>query len=278
MAGLGQRLRAPVRVVVSSIKPSDWSPDVADKGHTGRSMQGHLKWRLITTYARETAKSGNSMNNQATRLSDKGALSREGLAIGARTYVRARFNRIMTLVILTLTVSHLNTPAMAEENQNGGYRINPGDRLQVSVWKEEDLQLDVLVRPDGGFSMPLAGDIRAAGQRVDELQSEISKRLHRYIPDPTVSVAVSEPLGNVVYVIGKVERPGALIATRRIDVLQVLSMAGGMTEFAAVDEIRILRRKEGEQVTIPFKYSEVERGENLEQNVRLESGDVVIVP
>lgn len=184
----------------------------------------------------------------------------------------------MTRILLTLMLFLPVTSVMSQNDQQDGYRINPGDRLQVSVWREQDLQLEVLVRPDGGISMPLVGDIRAAGRYVGQLHREIAERLQKYIPDPTVSVAVRETRGNVVYVIGKVLRPGELVIARPVDVTQVLSMAGGMTEFAAVDDIRILRRENGKQVAIPFKYSQVEEGKNLEQNIILKSGDVVIVP
>lgn len=158
------------------------------------------------------------------------------------------------------------------------YGVKPGDLLRVSVWREQDLQLEVLVRPDGGISMPLAGEIAAQGKSMAQLRSEIRRRLQRFIPDPVVSVSVEEIHGNVVYVIGKVEKPGKFVVGRTVDVVQALSMAGGMTTFAAVNEIRILRRADGRQSAIPFRYSDVEKGEDLEQNIVLQSGDIVVVP
>lgn len=169
-------------------------------------------------------------------------------------------------------------PVLADDPPMGGYGLKPGDILQVSVWREEDLQLDVLVRPDGGISLPLAGDLLAAGKSTSQLRDEISGRLQKYIPDPVVSVAVREIRGNVVYVIGKVEQPGEFVVGHAVDVMQALSMAGGMTSFAAVNDIRILRRHGGKQVAIPFRYADVEKGKELEQNIILRSGDVVVVP
>ena len=158
------------------------------------------------------------------------------------------------------------------------YRIQPGDVLDVSVWKEEDLKKQVLVRPDGGMSFPLAGDIQAAGKSVAELQKLITERLTKYIPDPVVTVSTLKLDGNKVYVIGKVARPGEFQANRYLDVVQALSMAGGMTPYAADNKITVLRRENGKQRSIPFRYGDIEKGEDLGQNIILQSGDVVVVP
>jgi polysaccharide export outer membrane protein len=158
------------------------------------------------------------------------------------------------------------------------YKVLPGDILQVSVWREEALQGEVLVRPDGAFSFPLCGDISARNKSVTELQQEITTRLSRYISDPVVTVAVSQILGNKVYVIGQVNNPGTFIVNPQVDVLQALSMAGGTTPFADLNEIKILRRVGGSQTALSFRYDEVSKGKNLAQNVVLKSGDVVVVP
>jgi len=158
------------------------------------------------------------------------------------------------------------------------YAIQPGDLLEISVWKEPDLVREVLVRPDGGLSFPLAGDVAGAGRTVEALRAEISERLARFIPDPVVTVAVKRIQGNAVYVIGKVNNPGQFILGRGVDVMQALSMAGGMTTFASANSIKILRRTASGQVAIPFRYEDVVQGRDLEQNVILEVGDVVVVP
>jgi len=160
------------------------------------------------------------------------------------------------------------------------YRVQPGDLLTVSVWKEKDLQSDVLVLPDGGLSFPLAGQIDAEGLTVEALQNALVDRLKRYIPDPVVTVAVKVIGGNRVYVIGRVNRPGEFTFSRPLDVLQALSLAGGATPFAALNDIVILRRENptGLQRALPFRYADVEHGRGLRQNVLLESGDTVVVP
>jgi polysaccharide export outer membrane protein len=158
------------------------------------------------------------------------------------------------------------------------YRLQPGDVLTVSVWKEKDLEAEVLVRPDGGLSFPLAGEIRAEGQTVAAIRQTLVERLKRYIPDPVVTVAVKAIGGNHIYVIGKVSRPGEFPFSRPLDVMQALSLAGGATPYAALNDIVILRRDNGVQRALPFRYAEIARGRNLGQNVILESGDTVVVP
>ena len=159
------------------------------------------------------------------------------------------------------------------------YRIHPGDILEISVWREEDLRREVLVRPDGGISFPLAGDFNVKGKSLLEAQKELANRLEKYIPDPVVTVSAKKMFDKKVFVIGKVNRPGEFIFTHPVDVMQALSMAGGTSTFADVDDIVILRRDtEGKQQAIPFDYADVEEGDDLEQNIILESGDVVVVP
>ena len=159
------------------------------------------------------------------------------------------------------------------------YKVNPGDVLEISVWKEPDLQRQLLVNPDGHFAFPLAGDLTAEGKTVEQLRQELTEKLGRFIPDVVVTVAALKVDGNTVYVVGQVARPGGFIMSRTTDVMQAITMAGGPTPFAAVDDIKILRRGEqGSQIAIPFKYSDVREGKKLEQNILLRAGDTVVVP
>lgn len=158
------------------------------------------------------------------------------------------------------------------------YRVQPGDVLTISVWKEKDLQGEILVRPDGGVSFPLAGDVSADGKTTQELTEALATKLKRFIPDPVVTVAVKQIGGNRVYVLGKVNRPGEFMFSKPVDVMQALALAGGATPFAQVNDIRILRREAGVVHALSFRYGEVERGKELAQNVVLQSGDTVVVP
>lgn len=168
--------------------------------------------------------------------------------------------------------------AGAESTGDQAYLIGAEDILEISVWKEEGLNKEVLVRPDGGFSFPLAGDLQAAGKSAEQLQLEIAERLQKFIPDPVVSVGVLKVGANKIYVIGKVNKPGDFVAGRYLDVLQALSMAGGLTPFAAENDIKVVRRNPDGEVVMPFQYSQVKKGKRLNQNILLKGGDVVVVP
>jgi len=158
------------------------------------------------------------------------------------------------------------------------YLIQPGDLVTVTIWKEPELQADLLVRPDGGVSFPLAGELMAAGHTVEDLRASVQERLKEYIPDAVVTVGVKAIGGNRIYVLGKVNRPGEFAFSQPLDVMQALSMAGGATPFASLNDVLILRRARGRQTAIPFRYGEVEKGKALEQNILLLSGDTVVVP
>jgi|SRR5579859_264593 len=159
-----------------------------------------------------------------------------------------------------------------------GYQLRPGDLLQVSVWKETDLQSEVLIRPDGGISFPLAGEMQAAGRTVADLTSTLQERIRKYIPDAVVTVSVKTIAGNRVYVIGKVNKPGDFPLTGPMDVMQALSLAGGATPYADMNGIRILRRDGDRQTSLKFRYRDIEHGRKLDQNILLKNGDTVVVP
>ena len=176
---------------------------------------------------------------------------------------------LSTALLLTLVMQG----ALAD-----AYKIQPGDVLEVSVWKEENMSRTALVRPDGGMSFPLVGDIQAAGESVENLGATITERLSKYIPDPVVTVSMQQLSGNKIYVVGKVARPGVYVANSYVDVVQAIAMAGGMTPFASVNKIKIVRRKGKELEAYPFRFSDIEKGKDLQQNIVLRSGDIVIVP
>jgi polysaccharide export outer membrane protein len=158
------------------------------------------------------------------------------------------------------------------------YIIGPGDILSISVWKEVGMQLEVLVKPDGGITFPLAGDINAGGMSTSELKSVLVEKLRRYIPDPVVTVSVIRTVSNKIYVVGKVNRPGEFIASHYMDVLQALSLAGGLSPYAESDEIKIMRRTGDTRQVFEFDYDEVISGERLDMNIILKAGDTIVVP
>jgi polysaccharide export outer membrane protein len=180
--------------------------------------------------------------------------------------------------LLAMSVLLAGATIAAEANLVAGYKLQPGDLLTVSVWKETELQSEVLIRPDGGLSFALAGDMRAAGLTTDQLRDELQTRVRKLVPDAVVTVSVKSPNGNRIYVIGKVNHPGDFPLLRPIDVLQAISLAGGVTPFASTNKIRVLHREGDQEKSMRFRYGDVEKGHNLSQNILLQSGDTVIVP
>jgi len=162
--------------------------------------------------------------------------------------------------------------------QTPDYLLSAGDKLEIAVWKEPDLTKEFVVRPDGKFSFPLAGELVAAGRTVAQIQQEITNKLKPYIPEPVVTATVTDIEGNRIYVIGQVTKPGSFVMNPRLNVVQALSLAGGMTPFASVNDILVLRGTGPNQHALQFHYGDVAKGKNLQQNMMLESGDVVIVP
>lgn len=166
----------------------------------------------------------------------------------------------------------------AGTSASAGYQLQPGDIILISIWGEEGLDRPVLVGPDGWISFPLVGNLDAGGRTVEELTGIIAKRVARYVPNPLVTVSLQDIPGNRIYVLGRVNEPGDFVIGRNVQVMQALAMAGGLTPFADRKDIKVLRNVNGKQVQIPFNYKEVERGENLQQNIPLQAGDVIVVP
>jgi polysaccharide biosynthesis/export protein len=179
------------------------------------------------------------------------------------------------LIVILLVAFCLPAPAFAQQS---AYQVNAGDVLDVSVWGEEDLSRQVLVLPDGTMTVPLAGQMQAEGRTTVELEEELRQRLARFVPNAVVTIGVANAAGNRFYVTGEVNRPGEFQITRPIDVMQGLSLAGGLTAFASQNNIRILRREGEEQVALPFRYRDVRSGRNLDTNIQLQAGDVIVVP
>ncbi|TGD71870.1 polysaccharide export protein [Mangrovimicrobium sediminis] len=181
----------------------------------------------------------------------------------------------------TLVVAALALLSLAAQAQTAGnYKINPGDILEVYVWNEEDLTRQVRVRPDGFISLPLAGEVQAGGKTPAEVTTALGKALGKYLNDaPVITVSLVDLQGNIVYVLGKVNRPGAFTVSTPVDVTQALAWAGGLNSFADEGDIQILRRgSDGNQVSLEFDYGAVKNGEDLKSNILLRSGDVVVVP
>lgn len=189
---------------------------------------------------------------------------------------------LLSMAFTTLLVAFTATSnAQSAYPIDGQYKVNPGDVLSIHVWNEEPLSVpEVLVRPDGYFSIPIVGDVMAGGKNITEIESTLTDGLKNYLRDnPVVTVSLAAISGNTIYVLGKVNRPGQFIIRAATDVTQALALAGGVATFADENSIKILRRdQQGRQRALAFNYSRVKDGKNLDSNILLQSGDVVLVP
>ncbi|MEO5823098.1 MAG: polysaccharide biosynthesis/export family protein [Vicinamibacteraceae bacterium] len=158
------------------------------------------------------------------------------------------------------------------------YRIGSGDKLQINVYKEADLTQALQVRPDGRITMPLVGDLAAAGQTPMQLQRRLAESLREYVSNPVVTVMVVEVAERVIYVMGEVNTPGAVPLKGPMTVLQALAVAGGFKDFANKGGIKVLRKTAGSDrvETIPFSYKDAVR--NDAAVFYLAEGDTVVVP
>jgi len=195
--------------------------------------------------------------------------------------IRALIYRVVLILTKVGGVAVLGgqiTPAALVSQVDPEYRLGAEHGMLISVWKDEQLTREVVVRPDGMFSFPLIGDIQAEDRTVDQIRTDLVQRLTKYIPNANVSVAVTKVVSYKVYVVGRVNKPGEYLIGHYTDVLQALSLAGGLTPFAAENDIKVMRRMGREQHAIPFRYGDIRKGRELEQNIILQRGDVVMVP
>jgi len=192
-----------------------------------------------------------------------------------------RFFQALLFICLVAAV-----PAFSQASEAGpspsaavsDYIIGPGDVLFISVWKDQALTQSLQVRPDGKISFPLIGELAAGGRTVAQLQKDMEEKLSRFIPEPTISVGVQDIRSMFIYVIGRVNAPGRFAINAPVDVLQALAMAGGCNAFAETKGIKVFRKTGSETRIMGFNYNDVSRGKNLEQNITLARGDVIVVP
>ena len=209
-----------------------------------------------------------------------------------KRYVDVCMIIVCVMMLFTLGCAHQQTDASPPPPESSGepavvilppaetpmeYRMGPGDVLEISVWKNQDLSRVVVVLPDGTITFPLVGRFVAGGKTVRQLRDEMEKKISRYVPEPELSIIVQQVNSMVVYVIGKVNRPGFFPLTRNIDVLQVLSMAGGLNIFADPTDIRIFRKTPDNNMVMTFDYKRATENNSLDNNIVLQAGDVVVV-
>ncbi|HEX4487763.1 MAG TPA: polysaccharide biosynthesis/export family protein [Terriglobales bacterium] len=175
------------------------------------------------------------------------------------------------------------TPPAAEKipaaKGDDSYVIGPADVLAINVWKEAEISRSIPVRSDGRISLPLIGEVQAAGRTPRQLQEELAKKLTSFISEPDVTVIVQEIHSQKFNVLGQVGKPGTFLLTDSTTVLDAIALAGGFRDFAKQKAIYVLRQNaDGTQTRLPFNYKDVVKGKNIEQNVKLLPRDTVVVP
>ena len=186
--------------------------------------------------------------------------------------------RINNKLIIFLALLGLGFVSVSHAEDTGHYKIRQGDVLDVSVWGDKTLNKEIRVLPDGSISFPLAGQVAVAGNSPAEVASRITAKLKTYLPDPEVTVIVRSTDGNRVYILGKVNTPGAIPLQGPMTVLQALSISGGFDRFASLDDIKILRNSPNGQKVLEVHYNDLIQGENLKFNYRLQADDTILVP
>ena len=207
--------------------------------------------------------------------------------------MRMRFNGLtiafalsiigLVLVLSGPAIGSAETPANQPDSKKAAagdpsYIIGPTDILEIQVWKEPDFSRQVLVRPDGKLTLPLVGDIHVSGMTTMALKELLTEKLKDYIDSPEVTVILVESHSKNFYIIGKISRPGTYPLMKDMTVLQAISVAGGLGEWADADSIRIIRKSGAQEKILHFDYKEVISGKNLKQNILLQPNDTIVVP
>ena len=158
------------------------------------------------------------------------------------------------------------------------YVVGPGDVLAIVFWRENDMSVEVVVRPDGRISVPLLYDVEAAGLAPEQLRLKLITAAQRVVQDPNVTVVVKQINSRRVFITGQVGKPGPYPLLASMNVLQLISTAGGLLEYADGKNIVVMRTEKGQSTNFKFNYKDVAAGKNLKQNIELKPGDTVVVP
>ena len=159
------------------------------------------------------------------------------------------------------------------------YKIDAGDILEITTWKEPDLSRDqVLVRTDGKISFPMLNDVQAAGLSPLELKASMEEGLKEFIEGPFVTITIRDPGSQKIYVLGEVQNTGEYPLIKKLTVLQAFALAGGFTEWASKKEIILLRTESGKEKIYRINYKDITKGKDFSQNIKLKADDTIIVP
>ena len=188
-------------------------------------------------------------------------------------------NRILFFAFFLLLANLWPELVVAAEVNTNIYRLHEGDSVMVSVWREDALQKQVVVLPDGSITFPLVGRVEVVGLSTPEVERIITAKLKQYLTEPVVSVVIAGIEGNRAYVTGKVIHPGSLIISSPMTVLQAISMVGGFDKFADESNIKVIRQGAPYTMQIfPVNYDAIISGKDISTNIYLKAGDTIVVP
>jgi len=181
-------------------------------------------------------------------------------------------------ISFSLLLGCMDTGLAVAADKPDVYQLHQGDTVLISVWREDTLNRQVIVLPDGSVTFPLIGRVEVAGLSTPEVEQKITKKLKEFLPEPVVTVAIVGIEGNRVYVTGKVIHPGPLVISGPTTVLQALSLVGGFDKFADENGIKVIRAKPDGQEILNVNYRDIISGKNMSTNVQLKAGDTLVVP
>ena len=201
-----------------------------------------------------------------------------------RTFIAAEFHNEFSMIgksklfVLLLLLLSFKAQLVVAVEMPEIYRLRQGDTVLISVWREDTLQREAIVLPDGSVTFPLIGRVEVAGLSTPEVEQRIIIKLKKYFPDPIVAVVIVGIDGNRAFVTGKVIHPGPLIISGPITALQAISLVGGFDKFADENSIKIIRTKADKQEILPVDYRDIVSGKDMSTNIQLKAGDTLVVP
>lgn len=185
----------------------------------------------------------------------------------------------LPFIVLSAVFALVLTAKSVWADEADGYKLLPGDSLQISVWREEILDRELQVLPDGNITFPLAGRVQVEGLTTPQVEDVLSKKLAEYLAEPVVTVSVTAVGGNRVFIVGKAQNTGPVVMTAPTTISQLLSLVGAFDRFAELDEIKVLRGQGESAQYISFSYDDLVGGRNADgATMLLQAGDVIIIP
>lgn len=196
----------------------------------------------------------------------------------SKFYPKPVLSLVFVLFFLVVLTSDKGFSQEETTQNSEDYKIGIGDVLKISTWKEADLSFDtVMVRNDGKLTFPLLDDLQAAGRTTMELKKTIQEKLAAFVEAPTVTVTLMNPGSQKYYILGEVQSVGEYPLTKKLTVVQAFALAKGFSEWAAKDEIILVRKGQGQEKLIKINYEDITDG-NLKEDILLQADDIIIVP